>query len=90
MMLGVQKPVVKAHGSSDATAFFNAIRQARDCVVGDMIAVMTKFMQQEQVKKRNKCFGSYMITERIGQIWNRCISSSLKQKFVTTLRIGIS
>ena len=51
MMLGVQKPVVKAHGSSDATAFFNAIRQARDCVVGDMIAVMTKFMQQEQVKK---------------------------------------
>lgn len=51
MMLGVQKPVVKAHGSSDATAFFNAIRQARDCVAGDMIAVMTKFMQQEQVKK---------------------------------------
>ena len=51
MMLGVQKPVVKAHGSSDATAFFNAIRQARDCVAGDMIAVMTKFMHQEQVKK---------------------------------------
>ena len=51
MMLGVQKPVVKAHGSSDATAFFNAIRQARDCVSGDMIAAMTKFMQQEQVKK---------------------------------------
>ena len=51
MMLGVQKPVVKAHGSSDATAFFNAIRQARDCVAGDMIAAMTKFMQQEQVKK---------------------------------------
>lgn len=51
MMLGVQKPVVKAHGSSDATAFFNAIRQARDCVAGDMIAAMTQFMQQEKAGK---------------------------------------
>ena len=27
-LLGVRKPVIKAHGSSDGTAFFNAIRQA--------------------------------------------------------------
>ncbi|MCD7960192.1 MAG: phosphate acyltransferase PlsX [Ruminococcus sp.] len=37
VMLGVQKPVIKAHGSSDAQAFFNAIRQAKDCVTGEVI-----------------------------------------------------
>ena len=28
VMLGVQKPVVKAHGSADARTFKNAIKQA--------------------------------------------------------------
>ena len=37
VMLGVKKPVIKAHGSSDAQAFCNAIRQARDCVDGNVI-----------------------------------------------------
>lgn len=37
MLLGVQKPVIKAHGSSDAKAFFNAIRQAKLCVEGKMV-----------------------------------------------------
>lgn len=32
VLLGVRKPVIKAHGSSDATAFFNAVRQAKRCV----------------------------------------------------------
>ncbi len=41
VMLGVQKPVIKAHGSSDATAFFNAIRQARDCVAGNVVQTIT-------------------------------------------------
>lgn len=36
-LLGVKKPVIKAHGSSDATAFFNAVRQARKCVEGNVI-----------------------------------------------------
>ena len=27
-MLGISKPVIKAHGSSDARAIYNAIRQA--------------------------------------------------------------
>ncbi len=35
-ILGVQKPVLKAHGSSDALAFKNAIRQAVLCVKGDV------------------------------------------------------
>ena len=32
MFLGVQKPVVKAHGSSDDYAMMSAIRQAKICV----------------------------------------------------------
>ncbi len=35
-LLGVKKPVIKAHGSSDATAFFNAVRQAKRCVEGNV------------------------------------------------------
>lgn len=35
-ILGVYKPVIKAHGSSDALAFKNAIRQAVLCVKGDV------------------------------------------------------
>ena len=35
-LLGVKKPVIKAHGSSDRTAFFNAVRQAKRCVEGNV------------------------------------------------------
>ena len=34
--LGIKKPVIKAHGCSDALAFRNAIRQAMDAVENDM------------------------------------------------------
>ena len=30
MLLGIKKPVIKAHGSSDALAFRNAVKQAAD------------------------------------------------------------
>ena len=36
IILGAASPVIKAHGSSDAKAFFNAIRQAKRCVEGSM------------------------------------------------------
>ena len=35
--LGIKKPVIKAHGSSDALAFRNAVRQA-EAAVGSNIA----------------------------------------------------
>lgn len=35
-ILGVTRPVIKAHGSSDARAFKNAIRQAKSCVERDV------------------------------------------------------
>ncbi len=46
VMLGVQKPVIKAHGSSDGTAFFNAIRQARDCVAGNVSGSIAETAKQ--------------------------------------------
>ncbi len=36
-LLGTAKPVIKAHGSSDAKAFYNAIRQADSFVKGKVI-----------------------------------------------------
>lgn len=41
-LLGTAKPVIKAHGSSDALAFKNAIRQAKQFVEGNVIEEMTK------------------------------------------------
>lgn len=36
VLMGVSKPVIKAHGSSNAKAFYNAIRQAKACVEGNV------------------------------------------------------
>lgn len=45
-IIGVQKTVIKAHGSSDAYAITNAVRQAIDCVngnvAGEIAAVLGK------------------------------------------------
>ena len=43
-LLGVKKPVIKAHGSSDGTAFFNAVRQAKRCVEGDVTGVIERYV----------------------------------------------
>ncbi len=45
-LLGISKPVIKAHGSSNAKAFKNAIRQARDCVENDVIGEIEESMAQ--------------------------------------------
>lgn len=50
-ILGLSKTVIKAHGSSDARAFSNAIRQAVNCVnsgVVDIIAEEAKKMAAEK------------------------------------------
>ena len=39
-LLGTAKPVIKAHGSSKARGIKNAIRQARQCVEGDLCGTM--------------------------------------------------
>lgn len=43
-LLGVKKPVIKAHGSSDGTAFFNAVRQAKRCVEGNVAGVIESYV----------------------------------------------
>lgn len=52
-LLGISKPVIKAHGSSNAKAIRNAIRQAKRCcdyqmieVIHDSIAMLKKEQQQ--------------------------------------------
>lgn len=41
-VLGVKAPVIKAHGSSNAKAFYNAIRQSKKLVDGGLIASITE------------------------------------------------
>ena len=42
MLLGISKPIIKAHGSSDANAFKNAIKQARMCVEQKIVDEISK------------------------------------------------
>ena len=41
-LLGISKPVIKAHGSSDGYAIKNAIRQAADFAASGLIADITE------------------------------------------------
>lgn len=50
-LLGVKKPVIKAHGSSDERAIYNAIRQAIECYKADVcgqIAKLTAVSKDEE------------------------------------------
>ena len=47
-LLGISKPVIKAHGSSDAKAFKNAIRQAVEFKNSGMIDVITQKLSSQQ------------------------------------------
>jgi glycerol-3-phosphate acyltransferase PlsX len=44
--LGIKKPVIKAHGSSDALAFRNAVKQAMDAANGDISQELEQSLQQ--------------------------------------------
>lgn len=49
-LLGVKKPVIKAHGSSDGTAFFNAVRQAKQCVDGNVAGEIENYVSRMSEK----------------------------------------
>lgn len=51
VLMGISKPVIKAHGSSDAKAFYNAIRQAKNCVDGDVIGEITRSLDKLKNKE---------------------------------------
>lgn len=42
VLLGISKPVIKAHGSSNGEAFFNAVRQAKNCVDGKICETISE------------------------------------------------
>ena len=50
-MLGISKPVIKAHGSSDARAIYNAIRQAISFVDSGIIDDITANISYMRVDK---------------------------------------
>ncbi|HBB72265.1 MAG TPA: phosphate acyltransferase PlsX [Ruminococcus sp.] len=43
-LLGVRYPVIKAHGSSDGTAFFNAVRQAKQFAEGGVTEAIQEYV----------------------------------------------
>lgn len=45
-LLGTSKPVIKAHGSSNANAFYHAILQAKKCVEQDVCGEITRSLEQ--------------------------------------------
>ena len=51
LLLGIRRPVIKAHGNSDGKAFKNAIRQAMLCcehgVVEEITACLAKEGEEE-------------------------------------------
>lgn len=52
LLMGVTKPVIKAHGSSGAKAFKNAIRQAKFCVEGGVVDVMAARLAAAQPEEQ--------------------------------------
>lgn len=56
-MMGVTKPVIKAHGSSNAKAFKNAVRQAKLCVESGAVESM-----REKLGRRGPDRGSRGVT----------------------------
>lgn len=49
-LLGVLRPVIKAHGSSDARAIKNAIRQAKTFAENDVIGTIQKYIASEDAE----------------------------------------
>lgn len=53
-LLGTARPVIKAHGSSDAKAFYNAIRQAKLFTETKVIDTITKALSQMKAESAEK------------------------------------
>ncbi len=51
VLLGITKPVIKAHGSSNGEAFFHAIRQAKGCVDGRICETIIEALAARKERK---------------------------------------
>ena len=50
VLLGIRKPVIKAHGSSNGEAFFHAVRQAKNCVDGRICETITEALTAKKAE----------------------------------------
>lgn len=50
LVMGLNHVLIKAHGNSNEIAFYNAIRQAKDMVENDVIAEVTKALEEHVIK----------------------------------------
>lgn len=55
-LLGISRPVVKAHGSSNGNAFYNAVRQAKLMVENDMVGMISDYAKQSAVKTEGEAY----------------------------------
>jgi fatty acid/phospholipid biosynthesis enzyme len=53
-LLGLRKPVIKAHGNSDAMAIKNAIRQAIACCESDMVGQISQSLAKVVVEEEQE------------------------------------
>lgn len=53
-LLGTAKPVIKAHGSSDAKAFYNAVRQAKQFAETDVIGEISSALAEMKSEKEEQ------------------------------------
>ena len=53
-LLGTAKPVIKAHGSSDALAFKNAVRQAKEFIENNVIEEITAVLASTKSEDQEK------------------------------------
>ena len=51
-ILGISKTVIKAHGSSDAKAFMNAIRQAISCERAGVVGIIAQSAEEYSAQKK--------------------------------------
>ena len=53
-LLGIRKPVIKAHGSSNAKAYKSAIRQAKICAENDVSGTIEAWLAQQKAEGAEK------------------------------------
>ena len=51
LVIGLNHVLIKAHGNSNAFAFYNAIRQAKDMVESDVIGIVNKVLEKRDAEK---------------------------------------
>ncbi len=52
VLMGISKPVIKAHGSSNGTAFFHAVRQAKNCVDGKIVETIAQALADRKASDK--------------------------------------